>query len=75
MLVGNALISEIRQARVSQSSLLRSLKIPDDDEEDEQPQRSRSEINRANAGKRWNHLYGIGSDRGDSANAQASADW
>jgi|SRR5690606_3075788 len=55
MLVANGLIGELRQARVAQASLLRSLKLPDldDDEEEDAPRLTQAEQNRKNAVRRW----------------------
>lgn len=62
MLVANGLIGELRQARMAQASLLKSLKIPDDAEEDdpgaaartEGRKMTRSEAGRVAAMARWN---------------------
>lgn len=53
MLVANGLIGELRQARVAQAALLRSLKLPDVDDEEESPRLTQSEQNRKNAVRRW----------------------
>ena len=60
MLVSNGLINEVRQARLAQASLLRSLKLPDDeDEEQEQrPRLTTSQQNRRNVAKRWERQHG-----------------
>lgn len=59
MLVANGLIGELTRARTAQASLLRALKLPDDEDDGEQS-RTRSEINRQNARSRYAGRYRSG---------------